>query len=172
MPGAETTVAEGFVRGAVKAGVDACVYLPDSCLTPIIRIFQKTPGVSIVPCAREDEGVGIAVGLHLGGRNPVCLMEASGIGYSGLILARAQVQRTPVVIVASHSAGAGEPFDYHSASALLSEGVFRGLGIPYEVAAASRSLEALIFRAVQTSQGQRTCFGLLVPPFIAAGADA
>lgn len=172
MPDGETTVAEGFVRGALKAGVDACVYLPDSCLTPMIRVFQKSASVSMVPCAREDEGVAIAVGLHLGGRNPLCLMEASGIGYSGLILARAQVQRTPVVIVASHSAGAGEPFDYHSASALLSEGVFSGLGIPYEVATASRSLEALIFRVVQTSQGQRTCFGLLVPPFVAAGADA
>lgn len=172
MAGGETVVAQAFVRGALKAGVDACVYLPDSCLTPIIRVFQKSAGVTMIPCAREDEGVGIAVGLHLGGRNPVCLMEASGIGYSGLILARAQVQRTPVVIVASHSAGAGEPFDYHSASALLSEGVFSGLGIPYEVAKESRSLEALIFRVVQTSQGQRTSFGLLIPPFVAAGADA
>ena len=172
MVGREMAVAEGFVRGAVKAGVDACIYLPDSCLTPIIRVFQKSQGVTMVPCAREDEGVGIAVGMHLGGRSPVCLMEASGIGYSGLILARAQVQRTPVVIVASHSAGAGEPFDYHSASALLSEGVFSGLGIPYEVARSSHALEALIFRVVQTSQGQRISFGLLIPPFIASGADA
>jgi len=172
MAAGETAMAEGFVRGARKAGVDACVYLPDSCLTPIIRVFQKTQGVTMVPCAREDEGVGVAVGLHLGGRNPVCLMEASGIGYSGLILARAQVQRTPVIIVASHSAGAGEPFDYHSASALLSEGVFSGLGIRYEVATSSRGLEGLIFRVVQTSQGQRTCFGLLIPPFVAAGADS
>jgi sulfopyruvate decarboxylase TPP-binding subunit len=172
MAGGETAVAEAFVRGALKAGVDACVYLPDSCLTPIIRVFQRSQGVAMIPCAREDEGVGIAVGLHLGGRNPLCLMEASGIGYSGLILARAQVQRTPVVIVASHSAGAGEPFDYHSASALLSEGVFSGLGIPYEVATSSRSLEALIYRVVQTSQGQRTSFGLLIPPFVAAGAEA
>jgi sulfopyruvate decarboxylase TPP-binding subunit len=170
--GSETRVAEGFVRGAVKAGVDACVYLPDSCLTPIIRVFQKTRGVTMVPCAREDEGVAIAVGLHLGGRNPVCLMEASGIGFSGLILARAQVQRTPVVIVASHTAGAGEPFDYHSASALLSEGMFSGLGIRYEIATSSAVLETLIHRVVQTSQAQRSSFGLLIPPFVAAGADS
>src|SRR5690242_740303 len=172
MTGGEAAVAQAFVRGALKAGVDACVYLPDSCLTPIIRVFQKSPGVAMIPCAREDEGVGIAIGLHLGGSNPLCLMEASGIGYSGLILARAQVQRTPVVIVASHSAGPGEPFDYHSASALLSEGVFSWLGILYEIAKDSRALEALIFRVVQTSRGQRTSFGLLIPPFVAAGADS
>ena len=172
MAGGETAVAEAFVRGALRAGVDACVYLPDSCLTPIIRVFEKSGRVTMIPCAREDEGVGIAVGLELGGRNAVCMMEASGLGYSGLILARAQVQRTPVVIVASHTRGGGEPFDYHSASALLSEGLFSGLGIPYEVAAESRLLEAKIYHAVQTAHGQRTSFGLLIPPYVAAGADS
>ena len=92
----------------------------------------------MIPCAREDEGVALAVGLELGGRTAVCMMEASGIGYSALILARAQVQRTPVIIVASHTAGAGEPHDYHGATAVLSEGVFTGLGIPYEIATESR----------------------------------
>ena len=172
MAGGGTAMAEAFVRGAMKAGIDACVYLPDSCLTPIVRLFQKNQRITMIPCAREDEGVGIAVGLHLGGRNPICMMEASGIGYSGLILARAQVQRTPVVIVASHSAGAGEPFDYHSASALLSEGMFSGLGIPYEIATDAHALEALIYRVVQTSQGQRISFGLLIPPFVATGDGA
>jgi len=99
-------------------------------------------------------------------------MEASGLGLSGLILARAQVQRTPVVIVASHTAGAGEPYDYHSATALLSEGVFKGLGIPYEIATQTAALETLLCRVVETARGQRTSFGLLIPPFVAAGAAA
>jgi sulfopyruvate decarboxylase TPP-binding subunit len=128
--------------------------------------------MTMVPCAREDEGVAIAVGLYLGGRTAVCMMEASGIGYSALILARAHVQRTPVIIVASHSAGVGEPFDYHGATVLLSEGVFSGLGIPHEVARETQSLEALMFRVVQTSRGQRTSFGLLIPPFVASGDGA
>jgi sulfopyruvate decarboxylase subunit alpha len=165
-------VPASLLRGAVRAGVDACVYLPDSCLTAVIRAFQKSPGMTMIPCAREDEGVAIAVGLELGGRNPVCMMEASGIGYSALILARAQVQRTPVVIVASHSGGAGEPYDYHGATVLLAEGVFSGLGIPHEVATEQVSLETLIYRVVQTARGQRTSFGLLIPPFVASGGRA
>ena len=161
-----------FVRGALRAGVDTCVYLPDSCLTPIVRAFQRSTNVAMVSCAREDEGVAIAVGLELGGRRAVCLMEASGLGYSGLILARAQAQRTPVMIVASHTRGAGEPFDYHSATALLSEGIFSGLGIPYEIAREGQSLESLVFRVVQTIRGQRTCFGLLIPPYVMMGGQA
>jgi sulfopyruvate decarboxylase TPP-binding subunit len=156
----------------MRAQVDSCVYLPDSCLTPVIRAFQSSNKITMIPCAREDEGVAIAVGLNLGGRTAICLMEASGIGLSALILARAQVQRTPVIIVASHTAGGGEPYDYHGASAMLSEGVFNGLGIPYQIATDTNSLESMLHRIVQTARGQRTSFGLLIPPFIASGAGA
>ena len=161
--------AEALVKGAQLAGVDSCVYLPDSSLTRTIRAFQRA-GTKCIPCAREDEGIAIAVGLSLGGRRAVCLMEASGIGYSGLILARAQLQRTPVVIVASHSRGGGEPNDYHGATILVSEGIFTGLGIPYEVAREAASLEATIHRVFQTAHGQLTCFGLLLPPYVMGAA--
>lgn len=170
MAGVADEMPASLLRGALRANVDACVYLPDSCLTPVIRVFQGSGKITMIPCAREDEGVAIAVGLELGGRTALCIMEASGLGFSGLILARAQVQRTPVIIVASHTAGAGEPYDYHGATTLLSEGVFTGLRIPYEVAPDAGSLELLIYRIVQTARGQRTSFGLLIPPFIGAAA--
>lgn len=165
----EDPASASLVKGAVRAGVDVCVYLPDSSLTRAIRAFQRT-GMTCVACSREDEGVAIAVGLNLGGRTGICLMEASGIGYSGLILARAQVQRTPVVIVASHSRGGGEPNDYHGATILVAEGIFGGLGIPYEIATEAGSLDARIYRIFQTARGQLTSFGLLIPPYVMSGA--
>ena len=168
----DADVPNSLLKGAVRAGVDACVYLPDSCLTATIREFQRSHQITTIPCSREDEGVAIAVGMSLAGRSAVCLMEASGIGYSALILARAQVQRSPLVIVASHTGGAGEPHDYHGATARVAEGVFDGLGLPYEIATDPRSLESLMYRAVQTSHGQLTPVGLLLPPFVAAGAVA
>jgi sulfopyruvate decarboxylase subunit alpha len=172
MANGANTVPASLLRGVIRANVDSCVYLPDSCLTPVIRAFQSSGRITMIPCAREDEGVAIAVGLELGGRTAVCLMEASGIGYSALILARAQAQRTPVIIVASHTGGAGEPFDYHGATVLVAEGVFAGLGIPYEVATEGGSIDLLIYRIVQTARGQRTSIGLLIPPFVALDAAA
>ncbi|NQU72808.1 MAG: hypothetical protein HQ514_19840 [Rhodospirillales bacterium] len=165
-------VSASLLQGALRAEVDTCVYLPDSVLTPFVRAFQGNQSITMVSCAREDEGVGIAVGLELGGRVPICMMEASGLGFSGLIIARAQVQRTPLVIVASHTAGAGEPYDYHGATIMLSEGMFKGLGIPYEIANETQSLDSLMFRAVQTARSQRTIFGLLIPPYLMLGGDA
>lgn len=162
--------ASSFVRGALRSGIDTCVYLPDSCLTPIVRRFQRDSNIATISCAREDEGIAIAVGLELGGRSPLCLMEASGLGLSGLILARAQAQRSPLFVVASHTRGAGEPYDYHGATILLSEGIFSGLSIPYEIAREDQSLETLVYRIAQTVRGQRTCFGLLIPPFVMAAA--
>ena len=158
-----------LLAGALSAGVVACVYLPDSCLTQTIRIFQRCADIRMIPCSREDEGVAIAVGLSLAGKTAICMMEASGIGYSGLILARAQVQRTPVVIVASHSRGGGEPHDYHGATVLVSEGIFKGLGIPYEVATDQTRLDRTLKRIVQSARGQMSSYGMLLPPYLLAG---
>ena len=169
---AEKAAAASFVKGALRAGIDTCVYLPDSVTTPIVRSFQRRSNIAMISCAREDEGVAIAVGLELGGRSPVCLMEGSGLGLSALILARAQSQRTPVFVVASHTRGGGEPYDYHASSTLLSEGIFTGLGIPFQVAREDTSLESLVYRIVQTVRGQRTSFGLLIPPYVMHGDSA
>ena len=85
----DADVPRSLLKGAVRAGVDACVYLPDSCLTSTIQEFQLcSQQVTMIPCSREDEGVAIAVGMSLAGRCALCFMEASGIGYSALILAR------------------------------------------------------------------------------------
>ncbi len=132
------------------------------CLTQTIRAFEAQSTIQMIPCAREDEGVAIAVGLNLGGRTAICLMEASGIGYSGLILARAHVQRTPVVIVASHSGGGGEPFDYHGATTLVAERMFAGLGLSYEVATEGPQPETTLYRVIRTAQGQLAIYALLL----------
>lgn len=164
-----TALSDALVLGAERSGINACVYLPDSCLTDTLRKFQTIGRVMMVPCAREDEGIAIAIGLYLGGRTPMCLMEASGLGYSGLILARALAQRTPLLVIASHSLGPGEPFDYHGATCLVAEGIFKGLGIPYSIARDIDSLPDLLHRIDQTVRGQLTTFGLLLPPHLGRG---
>lgn len=166
-PSKLTVLSDALVLGAERSGIDACVYLPDSCLTDTIRKFQTVGRVIMVPCAREDEGIAIAMGLYLGGRTPVCLMEASGLGYSGLILARALAQRTPLLVIASHTRGPGEPSDYHGATCLVGEGIFKGLGIPYSIARDIGALPDLLCRIGQTIRGQLSTFGLLLPPHLA-----
>ncbi len=153
-------------RGLKAGGIDFAVYLPDSTLPPVERLLRADPDIQTVQCAREDEGIAIAAGAYLGGKTPVALMESSGLGYAALILARAQVQRTPVLLIASRNRVLDEPYDYHAASRLVGEGVLGGLGIPYLVAEDATRLATIVEKAAVTVRGQRSCVGLLLPNFV------
>ena len=156
---------------ALRAGdVDFAVYLPDSVLHPVALLLEGDAEVRTMVCSREDEGVALAVGAYLGGRLPVVLMEGSGVGYCGLILARALLQRTPMLILASHSYVLGETFDYHGATRIVGEGTVKGLGIPYLVVHDPGMMRTAIRGALQTIQGQKVPVCLFIPGYVMRGA--
>jgi sulfopyruvate decarboxylase TPP-binding subunit len=163
--------AQQLYLGLKDGGVDFAVYLPDSTLPAVERLLRADPDVQTIVCAREDEGIAIAVGAWIGGRMPVALMEGSGVGYAGLILARAQLQRTPLLVIASHTMVLDEPFDFHGASRVAGEGVLSGLGIPYLVVTDAGQIRTLAARALATVRGQRSCIGLLVPNYVINGTS-
>ena len=144
-------------------GIDFAVYLPDSLLSPIDALLEADPEVQSVVCSREDEGIAIAMGAYLGGKLPVALMEGSGLGLSGLILARGLLQRTPLLIVASHNRVLGEQFDYHGATRMVGEATLAGLNIPYAVVNDPDKIETVVREAILTIKGQRLPVGLFVP---------
>jgi sulfopyruvate decarboxylase subunit alpha len=155
--------ARAFYQALRDGGVNFAVYLPDSLLDPIERLLEDDPGVQTVVCAREDEGIAIAMGAYLGGRLPVALMEGSGLGLSGLILARGLLMRTPVLLVASHTRALGERFDYHGATRLVGEPSLAGLGIPSVVLDEPGLIPTIVRETLQTVKGQRVPVGLFVP---------
>ena len=145
------------------AGINFAVYVPDSLLSGIDALLEADPEVQTVVCSREDEGIAIAMGAYLGGKLPVALMEGSGLGMSGLVLARGLIQRTPLLIIASHNRVLGEQFDYHGATRLVGEATLAGLGIPYFVVNDATQIETIVREAVLTITGQRLPVGLFVP---------
>lgn len=153
-------------RGLRKAGVDFAVVLPDSVVRPVDRLLETDPEVQRYVCTREDEGVAMAVGAYLGGRVPVVMMEGSGVGFCGLVLARAQLQRTPVLMLVGHTRGLGEPFDYHGATRLVAQGVLDAVGIPHHVLDDRTTAGELVGHAVTTLLGQKTSVALLIPPYL------
>lgn len=166
----DETVVKDFYDGLKEGGVDFASYLPDSVLYPLISSLESDDEVTTISCFREDEGVAIAAGSYLGGKTPVVMTESSGVGYSPLILARTQLQRTPMLILASHSYSLGVQFDYLGASRLVGEGVFKGLSIPYKVMDDSKRVKTFVKQALATVQSQKTSVGLIVPEFVMGGA--
>ena len=162
-PRYNTEAAAAFHRGLRAGGVTFATYVPDSLLDPIERLLDDDPEVQTVVCTREDEGIAIAMGAYLGGKLGVALMEGSGVGLSGLILARGILQRTPLLVVASHDRALGVQFDYHGATRLVAASVLEALGIPCVTLASVDTIETVVREALMTVRGQRLPVGIIVP---------
>ena len=156
-------MSDPLYEGLAAAAVDFAVFLPDSVLYRPERRLQVEGACTTVVCSREDEGVAIACGAALAGRRAVVMMEGSGLGLCGLILARAQSQRTPLLVVFSHVRTRGDPADYHISSRLAGEGTCIGLGIPYEVLRSPDEARTLLPELMATAVGQKTVVALGVP---------
>ena len=145
------------------AGIGFATYLPDTLFHPLIRLAEADPSMTAVACSREDEGVAIAMGAFLGGKWPVLFTEGSGLGLSALILARGIVQRTPLLILASHNDALGERHDYHGATRRTTEPLLRGLNIPYVIVMDGRMAPKIVREAQMTVRGDRRPVAVLFP---------
>ena len=103
---------------------------------------------------------------NLAGKLPVAMMEGSGLGYSGLILARTQLQRTPMLLLASHNRALGEAYDYHAAGCIACEAMLKGMNIPYVTIQEASQIPTLVKQALITVKGQKTAVGVLVPGYV------
>ena len=157
---------EAFHDGFKAAGINFAVYLPDSMLDGIEQLIIERGGIESYQCSREDEGIAMAMGAFLVGKRPVALMEGSGIGMSGLILARGIVQKTPTLLVIGHNSTLGERYDYHGATRLVAEPVLSALDIPYHVLFDPADIGKVIVEAQGTIEGQRIPVGILVPSHV------
>jgi sulfopyruvate decarboxylase subunit alpha len=167
--GAAGGPAAAIHRGLRAGGVDVVVYLPESVLGAAMDLVEDDPAITSIVCAREDEGIAIAAGSALAGRMPAVLLEGSGLGLSGLILARTIVHHVPLLVIASHNRVLGESKAFHAATNLAGQATLDGLGIPYLLVTDAADLETWVHQAAVTAAAQRAVVALLVPPHLMSG---
>jgi sulfopyruvate decarboxylase alpha subunit len=97
-------------EGLWAAGCRDVVYVPDNPLSHILASLQTCrPKVRTLLATREEEAVGIAAGLYLGGGRPAVLMQSSGVGNTlnalGSLLLAYQI---PAVLIISMRGDPGE----------------------------------------------------------------
>jgi sulfopyruvate decarboxylase subunit alpha len=166
--GRDERVAREIFEGLRAGGVRFASYLPDSRLFRLLALIRTERSVTSVRCVREDEGVAIAVGAAMGGAGAVAIMEGTGLGYCGLVLARAQLQRTPLLLLFSHAAGLGESLPHHATAIAASRAILRGLDIPCTVLDSERRIQDTVSQALVTVRGQRCVYALALPGFVHA----
>ncbi len=156
-------------EGLVSGGVNFVSYVPDSVFYSLTKKIEKDESIKTVVCTREDEGIAMAAGAYLGGKIPAVIMESSGLGFSGLILARTKLQRMPMLLLAGHPKVLGVSWDFFGASRMVGEGVLEGLEIPYMVVDNPNNLKTCIEQALITMKSQKTSIGLIIPRYVMGG---
>jgi sulfopyruvate decarboxylase subunit alpha len=103
------TPSEAVYRGMKGAGVDFVASVPCVNLQELLLLVDADPDILQVPATREEEGVGICAGAHLGGKRPALLMQNTGLGNSINALASLNsLYKIPLLMIISHRGGEGE----------------------------------------------------------------
>jgi sulfopyruvate decarboxylase alpha subunit len=88
---------------------DTILTCPSSTLKEILAAFEGRARVRVVPLTREEEGIGIAAGLALGGGRPVLVIQDNGLGNSLTALTTfPQAYHIPLLLLVSQRGGLNE----------------------------------------------------------------
>ncbi len=82
-----------------KSGVEYVAWVPDSETHFIHDAMLGDPSLRVIQVCSEGEAIAICVGLHMGGKRGVALMENQGAFDSGNILRWAVGYRFPLVLL-------------------------------------------------------------------------
>ncbi|HJQ72765.1 MAG TPA: thiamine pyrophosphate-binding protein [Actinomycetota bacterium] len=103
-----TWASNAVVEGLLEWGIEDFSYVPSSHIAPVVRPLQER-GVRSHLAAREEEGVGLAGGLVLGGRKAALLMQDNGFGNALTALATfAKAYHIGMPVVSNTRGGPGE----------------------------------------------------------------
>lgn len=68
-----------MVGGLREAGINFVTYLPETRLSQILPLMQQDHSFKLVPVSSEAEGISIAAGASLAGKQVASYMEGTGI---------------------------------------------------------------------------------------------
>ena len=74
---------ETLIEEFKKNGVTHIVTIPDSETNYLYELMQEQDWLEVVPASREGETFAIALGLIVGGKVPVCVIQNTGMMESG-----------------------------------------------------------------------------------------
>ena len=157
--------AREIADGLVDAGVSDVVYVPDNPLSQLVRALEtEHKGLRATIATREEEAVGIAAGLYLGGVRSAVLCQSSGLGNAANALASLLVAyQIPVLLVVSMR---GEEGEWNWAQVPMARAVrplLAALGIQTFALDTAASAESLVRRAAALAFGTRTPVACLLP---------
>jgi sulfopyruvate decarboxylase subunit alpha len=124
--------AQNILAGLKAAGIDLVASVPDINMLQLINLLYEDKDIAHVPVGREEEGIGVCTGAHLGGKKPAMLMQNGGLlnSCNGLTTTALQFG-IPVLLLIYYAGDIGDNA-FHMLG-LVTEPVLEGLGIKHIV---------------------------------------
>ncbi len=146
------------VVGALKAsGVRFVTHVPDTPLGHLLRLMELNADFDVTAATREEEAVGIAAGIALGGGRAVAMMQTSGLGNALNALASVAVPyQVPMLLVISQRGEAGEWNVAQVPGGRMLRPSLDALGIQHVTLAEEREVEGAVRAAADLAFGTRT----------------
>lgn len=162
----------GVLYGRLRqAGIRYFVHVPDSPLSRLISLAGADAEAILLPATREEEGVGIAAGVHLGGGRAAVLMQTSGLGNALNALASLAIPyRIPLLMVISLR---GEPGEWNAAQVPMGRAtrpVLEVLRLPHATVTAAGEIAELVPPLADVAFRTGTPAALLLSRRLTAGA--
>jgi sulfopyruvate decarboxylase alpha subunit len=145
------------IVGSLKAsGVRYVAHVPDTPLGHLLRLMDADPEFDVTAATREEEAVGIAAGIALGGGRPAVMMQTSGLGNALNALASLAVPyQVPMVLLISQRGEAGEWNAAQVPGGRMVRPVLEVLGIPHFTLEREREVARMVRAAADLAFGTR-----------------
>jgi phosphonopyruvate decarboxylase len=156
--------AEPFVRALREQGYDFFAGVPCSLLSGLVRELEARSELHYVSATREDSAIGMAVGAWLGGRQPMVLMQNSGLGVAVNALSSLMLMyETPALLVISWRGQDGKDAPEHLLMGQITLPLLDLLGIPHRVLRADLPMGEQLAWATELVTRERKVAALVVP---------
>jgi sulfopyruvate decarboxylase subunit alpha len=120
--------AQNILAALKGAGIDLVSSVPDINMLELINLLYEDKEIAHVPVGREEEGIGVCTGAHLGGKRPAMLMQNGGLlnSCNGLTTTALQFG-IPILLLIYYAGDIGDNA-FHMVG-LVTEPVLDALGI-------------------------------------------
>lgn len=153
-----------FVQALKAAGFDFFAGVPCSLLKGLVSILDRDPDAHYVSATREDSAIGMAVGAYLGGKQPMVLMQNSGLGVSVNALASlTTMYAIPTLLVISWRGEGGNDAPEHILMGEIMLPILDLLKIPHRILSAGEPMAAQVEWAKKTMLDRKYPVALIAP---------
>lgn len=123
-----------FIEQLREKGFDFFTGVPCSLLSGLIAELESDPEIGYIPSIREDAGVGLCAGAYMAGKQPVLLMQNSGLGYSlNAFTSLNLIYGIPVLVIMSWRGCGGKDAPEHIIMGDINEKLLETCGMKYSV---------------------------------------